>query len=103
MLAQNIYSVGWQWLKHTNVVNGFSTAVDRYLLPPELLESRSIAKRIWMNTKAMNPRHWGRDIALAFVNRELERISRPTVGEVPLSQQWFRVLESITNKYIAKL
>ncbi len=102
-LALNIYSVGWQWLKHTNAVNGFSSTVDRYLLPAELLEARSIAKRIWMNTKAMNPRYWGRDIALALVNRELEGINRAPVDDVPLSHQWFRILEGITNRYIGKM
>ena len=102
-LAMNIYSVGWQWLKHTNAVNGIAGGLDRYLLPAQLRETQSMAKKIWTNTRAMNSRYWGRDIALGLINRELEQMNNAHLNELLPSLQWFHVVDSVTNKYIAKL
>jgi glycosyltransferase involved in cell wall biosynthesis/predicted metal-dependent phosphoesterase TrpH len=102
-LAWNIYSVGWQWLKDTGVVNGSLSVLDRYLLPSERAANHSLVRKIWQNTKSMSPRNWGREIALAFVSRELER-TQPTPEEgMPPCKHWFNLVDAATSKHIAKL
>ncbi len=102
-LAWNIYSVGWQWLKLTGVAKGSFSVLDRYLLPPETIHSRSFVRKLWQNTKAMSSMNWGREIALAFVGRELAKMEPLVQEELPPCEHWFRILDAATNKHIVQL
>ncbi|HTY24835.1 MAG TPA: glycosyltransferase [Desulfomonilaceae bacterium] len=101
-LAWNIYSVGWQWLKHTNVVNGSLSILDRYLLAPEVQKNRSLGKG-WLNSLVVSPRYWAREIAVAAIGREFEKADNGSFNYLPDCERWFHLMDAITSKHIVKL
>ena len=84
------------------MINGFSGIIDRFLLPPERQHNESLAKKLWLNTKVISPRNWGRALAFSFLNRQFAHADTAAIGGLSLSERWFRILESITSKYVGK-
>ncbi len=101
-LAWNIYSVGLQWLKHTNTVNGSLSILDQYLLPPER-QRKSLGTKAWLNSLVVSPRYWAREIAVAAIGREFEKADNGSFAHLPDCQRWFHLMDTITSKHIVKL
>jgi glycosyltransferase involved in cell wall biosynthesis/predicted metal-dependent phosphoesterase TrpH len=102
-LAWNIYSVGWQWLYESEVADGLAQTVNRYLLPPERAGHPSLARKIRVGVKAVDPRNWPRIAAMALAKRQIQKLNDHSSSELPLSWQWLHLMEGLTSKYLAKV
>lgn len=102
-LAWNIYSIGWQWLYESETADGLAKVVNRYLLPPERGGYPSLARKIQLGVKAVDPRNWPRMAAMILAKRQIEKLNNHPSSALPLSWQWFHLMEALTSKYLAKV
>ncbi len=101
--AWNIFSVGWQWLKKTEFADGLVGTMNSYLLPPERNSRPDLARRLRVGVRAADPRNWPRLAAMLLVKRQIQKLSGNSIPELPVSRQWYNLVDALTDKYLAKV
>lgn len=102
-LARTIYSIGLQHLIKKKKADSLPDILRKYLLPPEYKVEKSLSKKLWEAARLpTNVDSISKKIALSWLKHEFAKIDLFALRHLTIEEQWFEVLEQITNRHFLK-
>lgn len=102
-LARHIYSIALQWLQSSNKIETYPEILQTYLLPSHELVKQTLSSKIINKFSSNKPKFWSKNIFFYFLSLKIRDVDLKVTTDLPISQQFFKIIETATDQYISDL